>query len=350
MGKKKRLKISSLKELKVDRASKRVISKETERREFKLKYEHKNLAKFAKTMAAFANRDGGALFFGIKDRPRDVVGLSNHEIPDDVTFTNFLKEFFQPEIEFDSEILDIVGSKVLCLIVRPASRKPVICKKEKAIVIKQGTSNKIILREGAIYYRYFSSTDEIKYADLILMLDQEREQFFKSMVDNITLLNTVGVNKAAVVNAHELSGSDQAASVYLTNDTAENLNWIDSGKFVEDEHDGSKAYYVVSQVEIKHGVEVQTATDYAETHPMTKTALSKAVQISGTGFDAVTWKLGIKDNPEYHHSSKHGKNNVHKFTLNSEEKILAEYPVSMDRRQDKIKETIEQYDSALRKK
>ena len=348
MGKKK-LKITSLTQLNVDTNAKRVISRESERREFKLKYEDNNLPKFAKTMAAFANRDGGALFFGIKDRPREVVGVNDNEIPDEVVFTNFLKEFFQPEILFESQILNKGGSKLLCLIVSPASRKPVICKKAKSIVTEQGTPHKKILREGAIYYRYSSSTDEIKYGDLVVMLDQEREQFFKSMVDNITLLNEVGIDKAAVVNAHELSESDQAASVYLTNDTAENLNWIHSGRFVEDENDGGKAYCVVRQVEIKHGVEVQTTTDYAETHPMTKTALSKAVRISGAGFDAVTWKLGIKDNPKYHHPSKHGKNNVHKFTHKAEEKILAAYPVNMDRRVDKIKKITEEYKSVLRK-
>lgn len=348
MGKKKKLKISSLTQLTVDETTRKVSNNESERREFKLKFELNNLAKFAKTMAAFANRDGGALFFGIKDRPREVVGLNDNEIPDDVTVTNYLKEYFQPEILFESKILNIVGSQLLVFIVSPARRKPVICKKAKYIGAEQ-RNRKQILREGAIYYRYFSSTDEIKYGDLLVMLDQEREQFFKSMVDNITLLNKVGVNNAAVVNAHELSGSDQAASVYLTNDTAENLNWIDSGRFVEDEQDGDKAYYVVRQVEIKHGLEVQTATDYAETHPMTKTAISKAVRIPGVCFDAVTWELGIKDNLKYHHSSKHGKNNVHKFTHKSEEEILAKYPLDMDRRLDKIKEITEEYKSALRK-
>ena len=79
MGKKK-LKISSLTQLTVDETTKKVSNNESEGREFKLKFERNNLAKFAKTIAAFANRDGGALFFGIKDRPREVVGLNDNEI------------------------------------------------------------------------------------------------------------------------------------------------------------------------------------------------------------------------------------------------------------------------------
>ena len=306
--------LHKLLDLKVDKITKKVSNRESEHREFKLKFENNNLPKFAKTMAAFANRDGGVIFFGIKDKPRELIGIIENEVPDEVVITNFLKEYFQPEILFESDIIEIHGLKVHSLLVRPSFRKPVICKKSKSIKLEQGKTEKEILREGAIYYRYSASTDEIKYADLMLMLDGEREAYFKSMIDNITLLNKVGIDKAAIVDAHELSGNNQAASVYLTNDTAQNLNWIDGGRFVEDENDGGKAYYVVRKVEIKHGVEIQKPVDFANTHPLTKSDLMKRVRINSMDFDAVLWKLGIKDNPTYHISSHHGKNNIHKFT------------------------------------
>lgn len=343
-----KLQLSKLLTLKIDRSTRRVSNRESEHREFKLKFENNNIPKFARTMASFANRDGGVLFFGIKDRPRELVGVTDREIPDDVVFTNFLKEYFQPEILFESKIITILGKQVHCLIIKPSVRKPVICKKPKSIRTEQNKPDKEVLREGAIYYRYSASSDEIKYADLTIMLDNEREVFFKSMVDNITLLNKVGMDKAAIVNAHELSGNNQAASVFLTNDTAENLNWIDSGKFVEDENEGGKAYYVVRKVEIKHGVEIPTPTDFAITHPMTKTALSRDVRIIGVDFDAVTWKLGIKDNPNYHISSYHGKNRIHKFTSQAKEIILSSFPLALEKRRDVIKVVTEEYKAALR--
>ena len=229
-------------------------------------------------------------------------------------------------------------------------KKPVICRKSKSIRTQQGKPEKEVLREGAIYYRYSASSDEIKYADLRIMLDAERETFFKSMVDNITLLNKVGMDKAAVVDAQELSGSDRAASVFLTNNTAQSLNWIDSGRFVENEDDGKKAYYVVRKVEIKHGVEVPKPTDFANTHPLTKTALSKSVKISGVNFDAITWKLGIKDNPKYHIFSHHGKNMIHKFKEESRDIILNNFPLDMEKqkRLEAIKKVTEEYKAALR--
>ena len=346
---KQRILLSKLLELNVDKATNRVKNRESEHREFKLEFDNKNLPKFARTMAAFANRDGGVLFFGVKDKPRELVGVDENKIPDDVVVTNFLKEYFQPEVLFQSETISIRGKSIHALLVKPSLRKPVICKKAKSIRLDQGKPEKEVLREGAIYYRYSASTDEIKYADLRSMLDVEREAFFKSMVDNITLLNKVGVDKAAVVDAEDLAGSDQAASVFLTNETAKNLNWIDSGRFVEDEKEGDKAYYVVRNVEIKQGVEVPKPTDFSKTHPLTKTALSKEVKINGGDFDAVIWKLGIKDNPKHHISTSHGKNKLHKFTNESKDLILHSYPLDMDDRRATVKAVAEEYKAALRK-
>lgn len=348
MANHKPLELNKLIKLKVDRGTKRVSNRESEHREFKLKFVNNNLPKLTRTMSSFANRDGGVLFFGIKDRPRELVGVIEQEIPDDVVFTNFLKEYFQPEILFKSKTIELYGKKIHCLIIKSAIQKPVICRKSKSIRRQQGKPDKEVLREGAIYYRYSASSDEIKYADLRIMLDSEREAFFKSMVDNITLLNKVGMDRAAIVDAQEMSGSDRAASVFLTNNTAQNLNWIDSGRFVEEEDEAKKAYYVVRKVEIKHGVEVPTPTDFAKTHPLTKTALSKSVKINGINFDAITWKLGIKDNPKYHIPSYHGKNKIHKFKEESKDIILQAYPLDMEKRLEAIKKVAEEYTAALR--
>lgn len=348
MSNKKLLKLNDLLILSVDEVTKRVSNRESERREFKLKFENNNLPKFARTMASFANRDGGVLFFGIKDRPRELVGVNEKEIPDDVVFTNFLKEYFEPEILFESKTIELLGKSIHCLIVKPSMNKPVICRKSKSLVI-QGKPQKEVLREGAIYYRYSASSDEIKYADLKIILDNEKENFFKSMIDNITLLNKVGMDRAAIIDAQELSESNNSASVFLTNDTARNLNWIDSGRFVEDEDDGEKAYYVVRKVEIKHGVEIAKPTDFAITHQLTKSALCNVVEISANHIEAIIWKLGIKDNPRYHISSSHGKNKIHKFKKECEDTILDAYPLDMGKRPEAIKKVAEEYKAALRK-
>lgn len=340
--------LNALLELQVSKPNLRVKNREGVHREFKLSYKTDNLPKYAKTMASFANRDGGVLFFGVKDRPRELVGVDVNTVPDDVVTTNFLKEYFQPEILFQSHTLNIANKTVLAFLVKPSNVKPVICRKEKQVRGPQGNPERIVLREGAVYYRYSASSDEIKYADLRNILDEQRESFFRSMVDNITLLNKVGLGRAAVVDAEELAGNDQAASVYITNDTAKNLNWIDSGRFVEEENEGDKAYYVLRKVEIRQGIEISVPTDFSTTHPLTKTAISRAVRLNGIGFEAIAWKLGIKDNPKHHISTSHGKNKLHKFTENSKDAILDSFPIDMENRSAKVQEIIDEYKSALR--
>ena len=54
-------------------------------------------------MAAFANKEGGYIIFGVKDKPRTVVGLNNDvfESLDDEKIVKKLNELFAPEIRYE---------------------------------------------------------------------------------------------------------------------------------------------------------------------------------------------------------------------------------------------------------
>lgn len=80
----------------------RLVSRESSWLEFKQSFIKASLPKYAKTMAAFANKEGGYIVFGIKNTPHDVVGLNNDNFDelDPVEITKKLKEYFSPEIDF----------------------------------------------------------------------------------------------------------------------------------------------------------------------------------------------------------------------------------------------------------
>lgn len=334
--------LESLMSLTIDPISRRIKNRESEHREFKLKFNPPDLPQYIKTIVSFANRDGGILFFGIKDHPRELIGIDKKDVPTDLTFAHFLKEYFEPVLTFDIKIKSILERDLLMLLVKPSTKKPIICKKEKKIKAAKGSQDEIILRAGAVYYRYSSSTEEIKHAELRHLLDEQVNQIFHSLIDNITIIQKVGYDKAAIVNAEELSGNNKIASIYITNDTAKNMNWIKEGHFVEDPNKGNNAYYVVRQVEIKHGIEI--TPDYNKTHPLTKTALMKAVKINSGYIDAVLWELKI-NTPTFYVSIPHGKNKLHKFTIQAENKILEAYPLDMSEntRKEKLKKIKEEY-------
>lgn len=158
--------MSNLLDLDIDIETLRVKNRECSNREFKLKFENDKLWRYAKTMASFANKDGGIIFFGIKDNPRELVGIECNE-PSDLTVSNFINEHFEPEISFELGSKEY-GKKILMyLLVRESPNKPIICKKKKLLKSNtRGHQDKVVLREGAIYYRYSSASEEIRHPEL----------------------------------------------------------------------------------------------------------------------------------------------------------------------------------------
>lgn len=61
--------------LRLDRSSPgRLVSRENSRLEYKETFNWGSRAKYAKTMAAFANNDGGFIVFGVKNSPMISLG------------------------------------------------------------------------------------------------------------------------------------------------------------------------------------------------------------------------------------------------------------------------------------
>lgn len=331
--------MSDLLKLNVDSHTLRVTNREGSHREFKIAFDKEKLWKYAQTIVSFANRDGGVIFFGIKDTPRELVGISGYE-PDELVFSNFLKEYFEPEVPFILDTKEIYGKKILFAHVNQSADKPIICKKKKVQQFREkGKPDQEQLREGAVYYRYSSSNDEIKYPELKKILDEKVQKVFHSLVENITLIKKVGHDRVAIVEATGLSGTNNTATVYITNETAKNMNWISKGRFSETEDEAEKAFYVVKEVEIKQGIEIEKAvpSDPSKTHPLTKTALSNLVQINSVYLASVLLKLELFNNREYHFPQKRGKSTWHNFSQKTVDRILSDYPLDMVDRKEVIK-------------
>jgi len=58
--------------------SNRIIARESGWLEFKESFNWMSKDKYAKSMAAFANHKGGYIIFGVKNQPRELVGLQSN--------------------------------------------------------------------------------------------------------------------------------------------------------------------------------------------------------------------------------------------------------------------------------
>ena len=78
-------------------------SRESNTVEFKQSFNVGNTVAYAKTMAAFANNRGGYLVFGVKDNPREVVGIkaNNFENLNQEKFTGAVNSLFAPELVWE---------------------------------------------------------------------------------------------------------------------------------------------------------------------------------------------------------------------------------------------------------
>ncbi len=177
----------------------RIISRESSQLEFKESFNWLSKDKYAKSMAAFANNRGGFIIFGIKDQPRELVGLqsNNFEITDEAKITSYLNNVFSPEITFEKFVVEIQSKNIGVLYTRQASDKPVVCLK-----------NDSELKESDIYYRYNAKSERIKYPELKLLLEQIKTGERKSWMEHFEKISKIGPTNVAVLDiiGGEISG------------------------------------------------------------------------------------------------------------------------------------------------
>jgi len=132
--------------------------------EFKESFNFGNMPKYSKTMAAFANNKGGYILFGIKDSPRKLIGIDKDKFDElqQEKITDFLIEYFSPEIKWEIGSTEYDGKTIGYIYIYEAENKPVICKKNKDNIIKN----------GEIYYRYRAQTRNIEYGELREIIDK----------------------------------------------------------------------------------------------------------------------------------------------------------------------------------
>lgn len=202
----------------------RIVARESSWLEFKESFNWLSKDRYVKSMAAFANGRGGYLVFGVKNLPKELVGLQsdNFETTDEAKITGYLNSVFSPEIEYEKFTIQVNGKTVGIINVAQAKNKPVICIK-----------NDSELKESDIYYRYNAKSERIKYPELKNLLDRIKEEERKSWMEHFEKISKVGPVNAAVLDVVVGEISGRGGTLVIDKKLVQKLKFIKEGAFRE---------------------------------------------------------------------------------------------------------------------
>ena len=206
-----------------------------------------SFGEYFKAMAAFSNRDGGYIIFGIKDKPHELLGLKSEALKrfeeiDNQVWSTHLREHFSPEIIWEKIIFNFEGNNYGVLYTYSAKEKPVICKKDADE-----------LRKGAIYYRYNSQNSEIDYPELHNTIEEEKNKINSIWMQTIRQIGDSGVTKTALLDLKSGKMTGANTSLYIDESLLNDISFVQEGSFVET--GGNPALKVVGQVQTVVGAQ-----------------------------------------------------------------------------------------------
>lgn len=170
----------------------RVKSRERNDLEYKESFNSNSFAKYAKTMASFANRLGGYIIFGIKDNPREIKGINNaFDNFKQEKFTECLNSMFAPEIIWTTGVVDYNGVKIGYIYTAESFEKPVIAQ-------KNDSGEKIV--SGDVFYRYRARSEKIKYAEMKFIIEENKRKEQERIYRLIEEIKNGGTTNIGIVN------------------------------------------------------------------------------------------------------------------------------------------------------
>lgn len=101
-----------------------ILAGESKNVEFKVQRPDKSI-KYMKTVVAFANGKGGQIIFGIDDKTREVVGIPEDKVFQEIdAITNAISDSCEPTIIPDVYLQNINGKPVIVAEIRSGRQKP----------------------------------------------------------------------------------------------------------------------------------------------------------------------------------------------------------------------------------
>ena len=166
--------------------------------------EKEDRLRLCKHIAGFANREGGRIIFGVRDKSRELVGIDDTaaeelEKTDATNINNVFLELFSREVICETGVVtDVVGVcgkkvKIGVLTIPTVKPKPTIAMQDKGKGVKEKDGEeRYIVKSGEVYYRYNGTTRKIRHTELEEIIE---ERVKRESRRNVVIVNEKDIYK-----------------------------------------------------------------------------------------------------------------------------------------------------------
>ena len=292
-------------------ASGNLKSRESNTVEFKESFNKNSAAKYAKTMASFANNRGGYIVFGVKDSPRKVVGLKNNNFENlsQEQFTEALNSLFAPAIDWEygtvvisteedktgsssKTEIEVIEKKIGWLYTEQAENKPIIAQ-------KSDSGEKIT--SGDVFYRYRARSEKIKYAEMSRIIDERSAKEREGLLKLFEIIRKSETAKLGIVNYSNGKittpyGVDVAFDRKIVAQVLKKAKFIKEGSF--DETIGVPVIKVTGNIDLAEEVPVPEL-DPDKGYPYIQKDLAEKLNITSQELYALVYYYKMKEARRY---------------------------------------------------
>ncbi|MDR1764902.1 MAG: ATP-binding protein [Lachnospiraceae bacterium] len=292
-------------------ASGNLKSRESNTIEFKESFNKNSTPKYAKTMAAYANNRGGYIIFGVKDNPREVIGLksNNFENLNQEQFTDAINSLFAPAIDWEcgsfsmqveKHITDADGktetsvadTKIGWIYAVEAEQKPIIAQK---------ADNGEKITSGDVYYRYRARSEKIKYAEMSRIIDERAAKEREGLMKLFEVIRKSGTANLGIINYGNGKfstpyGVDVAFDRKLVTQVLRKAKFIKEGSF--NETDGIPVIKVTGNIDLAEEVPVPDLEPDIG-YPYIQKDLAEKLEISTQDLYALIFYYKMKEAKRY---------------------------------------------------
>lgn len=223
----------------------RVTARESTDLEFKRDMALPTFKKSLKTIAAFANKIGGHIIFGVSDNPRLLVGLGG-DLLDEGQQSEQIAQAISPMPTTHFSTVEIHGRVLGVLTVISLPKAPSIAIRD----VSGAQGEEPFLRKGTVYTRRRGQTAPITGEEFSQLLNSRDEKTRREIFSYLGRGREIGFDQVVVADPRNGGGGDDESEMtfYLPASAAADMNVIEEGTLVHE--GGAPAYKLVGNVQL----------------------------------------------------------------------------------------------------